>query len=155
MLRNPDTLRRAQEDPKVGEIKQWQTILQRILTAFLISSLIFLAERLIIQLITINYHRTQFDDKIRDSKRNVALLSSLYDASIKLFPAYCAEFKEEDYIIDGMLNLSLGKQDAMRAASGTATPMKFIHDVGRFGDKVTEGKAHSGLYSLECNVRIF
>lgn len=148
MLRNPDTLTRAEKDPKVGEIRQWQTILQRILTAFLISSLVFLAERLIIQLITINYHRTQFDDKIRDSKRNVALLSSLYAASIKLFPAYCEEFKEEDYIIDGILNLSLGKQDATDVTSGSATPMRFIHDVGRFGDKVTEGMLNQRILTF-------
>lgn len=126
-----------------NEIKQWQTILQRILTAFLFSSLIFLAERLIIQLITINYHRTQFDGKIKESKRNVALLSSLYNASIKLFPAYCTEFREEDYVIDGILSLSLGKECAPGATPGTATPMRFIHDVGRFGDKVTEGTLFS------------
>ncbi len=140
MLRNPDTLRRAREDPVSGEMRGWQTIMNRILTAFLIASLIFLAERLIIQLITINYHRTQFDGKIRESKRNVALLSMLYDASIKLFPAYCPEFAEEDYIIDGILNLTLGKFDTGPAGSGTATPMKLIHDVGRLGDKVTSGR---------------
>ena len=115
--------------------------MQRILLAALISSCVYFAERLLIQLISISYHRKQFDNKIKDSKRNIYLLGLLYDASRALFPAYCNEFAEEDYIIQDSLQLSLGSRKttlgAGHARSGSRTPMRLLADVGRFGDKVT------------------
>ena len=143
MTRNPDTRREARVQEAAGvpvtadAVKDWQNILRLILAAALVSSLIFLGERVLIQLISINYHRKQFDTKIKDSKRSVHLLSLLYDASRALFPAYCDEFAEEDYIINDSLGLAVAAAGKKNAAS--TTPMKLIADVGRFGDKITSG----------------
>ena len=104
----------------------------------MVAALIFLAEKLLIQIISIGYHRTQFTNKIKASKHNVYLLSLLYDASRTLFPAYCNEFAEEDYIINDSLNLGIGsKSAASHHRSGSATPMRLLHNVGRIGDKIT------------------
>ena len=103
----------------------------------MVAALIFLAEKLLIQIISIGYHRTQFTNKIKDSKRNVHLLSLLYDASRTLFPAYCNEFAEEDYIINDSLDIGISKQTISHNRSGSATPMKLLHNVGRIGDKIT------------------
>lgn len=100
----------------------------------------YLAEKTFIQLLSVNYHRKQLNSKIRDSKRSVYLLGLLYEASRRLFPAYCNEFAEEDYVIADQLNLSsfqLGSKGRSHARSGSATPMRLLHNVGRFGDKVT------------------
>jgi len=77
-----------------GSVAHWQTVIRQILVAALISACILVSEKLLIQLISINYHRKQFNSKIKDSKRNIHLLSLLYDASRALFPAYCHEFAE-------------------------------------------------------------
>ena len=129
MLRNPDTKR--QFAPNTPALQSWQAVVRQILAAALVSSLVFLAERTLIQLISINYHRKQFSDKIKENKHQVHLLGLLYDASRTLFPAYCNEFAEEDYIIADSLGISSGK------GSGGATPFRLLQNVGRVGDKIT------------------
>ncbi|KAK3666812.1 hypothetical protein LTR22_002399 [Elasticomyces elasticus] len=122
-----------------GGQKKWETIVQSILAAATISSVIFLGEKFIIQLISIDYHRKQFYYRIKESKRNIHLFSLLYDASRHLFPAYCNEFAEEDYIISDQLTASLGLGNKNRShdRSGSRTPMRVLHDIGRAGDKIT------------------
>jgi hypothetical protein len=132
MTRNPT--QRALGDTG---IKSWQTVVQKVLSAALISSLIFLTEKLLIQLISIRYHQKQFNAKIKVSKRNVHLMSLLYDASRALFPAYCTEFAEEDYIINDSINLSENLSGSNHQRSGSATPLRLLQNVGRFGDKIT------------------
>jgi len=121
--------------------RAWFPKMQSVLLALLVISCVALAERILIQLISISYHRKQFDDKIKNSKRNIFLLGLLYDASRSLFPSYCQEFAEEDYIIHDSLNINLplGKKKKKNSnkASGAATPMRLLHDLGRAGDKVT------------------
>lgn len=119
--------------------------MNEILGAAVLSTVVLLIEKFFIQLISVNYHRKQFSYKIKESKHNVYLLGILYEASRKLFPMYCNEFAEEDYIISDQLNLAiLGKGLGSRglgnkghAKSGSTTPFRLIQDVGRFGDKVT------------------
>ena len=134
MLQNPDN--------RAAGTKQqnWMTIVQQILGAAVVASLALLTEKTFIQLISINYHRKQFNAKIRDSKRNVFLLGVLYEASRKLFPMYCQEFAEEDYTIADQLDIARvvgSSRGKSHRRSGSATPMRLLQDVGRFGDKVT------------------
>jgi hypothetical protein len=123
---------------------QWTGPMQSVLLALLVCTVIVLAERVLIQLISISYHRKQFDAKIKESKRNVYLLGVLYDTSRALFPAYCNEFAEEDYTIqDTILDLGLGSKrgTAKHGRSGSRTPLRLIQEVGRdagrIGDKIT------------------
>lgn len=141
MTRNPTN--RAEGDTG---LKHWETIMNEILGAAVLSTLVLLVEKFFIQVISVNYHRKQFNAKIKESKRNVYLLGLLYDASRRLFPMYCREFAEEDYEISDQLNIALlgkgfgskGKSGAKsHRRSGSATPFRLIQDVGRFGDKVT------------------
>ena len=136
MCLNPD-----QRSHKDTGLKNWEGIVKDILLAAFFSTLILLAEKLLVQLISISYHRKQFDQKIKQSKRNIYLLSLLYDASRNLFPAYCPEFAAEDYVINDSLDLASSrgpsKPGSKHGRSGSATPMRFIQDVGRVGDKLT------------------
>ncbi|KAL6711159.1 hypothetical protein ACN47E_005690 [Coniothyrium glycines] len=127
-----------------GRTAPWTGTMQSVLLALLVCTVIILAERVLIQLISISYHRKQFDDKIKESKRNIYLLGILYDTSRSLFPAYCNEFAQEDYIIqDTILDLGLGsrKATAKHGRSGSRTPIRLIQEVGRdagrIGDKIT------------------
>ena len=127
---------------KIGDTKtkDWQATVRNILFGALVSSLIFLAEKLLVQLISISYHRKQFDNKIKDSKRNIHFLSLLYDASRELFPAYCSEFAAEDYLINDSIDVG-SKVGNGHGRSGSTTPMRLIQNVGanvgRVGDKIT------------------
>jgi small-conductance mechanosensitive channel len=136
MCLNPD--QRSHNDTG---LKNWEKVIKDILFATFFSTLILLAEKLLVQLISISYHRKQFDQKIKQSKRNIYLLSLLYDASRHLFPAYCPEFAAEDYLINDSLDLtssrSRSKAGSKHGRSGSATPLRLIHDVGRVGDKLT------------------
>ncbi|KAI4722879.1 hypothetical protein E4T48_00853 [Aureobasidium sp. EXF-10727] len=116
----------------------WMKIMNQVLAAFLVGTLVLLIEKFFIQLISINYHRKQFNARIKDSKRNVFLLGLLYDASRTLFPAY-EVFAEEDYMIADQLNLSMlgGKKGGDHKRSGSVTPFRLLQNVGRFGDQVT------------------
>ena len=117
--------------------KRWIGVMKNLLVPALIASVIFLIEKMIIQLISINYHRRSFANRIQDSKRDVFLLGLLYEASRTLFPTYCQEFIEEDYIIHEGLGGTVGKVVAGGKQSGSATPMRLIGNIGRVGDKVT------------------
>jgi hypothetical protein len=139
MTENPDTRKKAQTDQALKSLQPgFQVIMHELLAAFLVCSIIFFAEKFLIQLISISYHRAQFDQKIQENKRSVYLLGLLYDASRALFPEYCKEFEEEDYIINDAMNLSA--LNSMKKVGGSANPLRLIqnvgHGVGRFGDRV-------------------
>ena len=124
----------SEHDLEAARSVQWQSIVQQILAAAVASSIVYLAEKVLIQIISVNYHRMQYDMKIKESKMHVQILSILYDASVALFPAYCPEFQEEDYIINDSPELAMPKG---QNRSGAATPMRLLANVGRIGDKVT------------------
>lgn len=137
MERNPYNRQTAHNLSKSN--LKWVNIVQEILGAATVSALLYLAEKFVIQLIAINYHRKQFNARIKDSKREVYLLGLLYDASTALFPAYGDEFQEEDYAIADQMNFAAfgGKKRRTHKRSGSATPMRALQEIGRFGDKVT------------------
>lgn len=114
--------------PEVG----WVISLGRVTGAAFASSAVYLAEKAIVQLIGISYHQRSFALRIKESKRDVHLLGLLYDASRTLFPMYCPEFMDEDFIINDTIDLLLGGKQKARGA-----PRRILGDVGRFGDKVT------------------
>lgn len=136
MTLNPD--QRSRGDT---HLKDWESIVKNILFACVFSTLVLLGEKVLIQFLSISYHRKQFDEKIKDSKRNIYLVSLLYDASRQLFPMYCREFAEEDYLINNVLDIVGGSsRHSMlpgHKRSGSATPMRLIQNVARVGDKVT------------------
>jgi small-conductance mechanosensitive channel len=138
MTLNPDSLNSNPDK----NLQPWQRIVKNILFACVFSTLVLLVEKLFIQLLSISYHRKQFDDRIKESKRNIHLVTLLYDASRQMFPAYCREFAEEDYLINDVLDLAgvTSSRNSLMPGhkrSGSATPMRLIQNVARVGDKVT------------------
>jgi hypothetical protein len=117
----------------------WVGIVKKLLGPALIASVMYLIEQLVIQFISVNYHRRSFDGRIKDSKHAVHLLGLLFDASRSLFPMYCQEFVEEDYLINDSIEAYVSKSAGRRghAKSGSVTPLRIIGNVGRIGDKVT------------------
>lgn len=137
MTLNPDQRARGETS-----LKDWESVIKNILFACVFSTLLLLCEKLLIQLLSISYHRKQFADRIKESKRHVYLVTLLYEASRQLFPMYCREFAEEDYLINDVLDLAAlsSKRNSLfngHKRSGSATPMRLIQNVARVGDKVT------------------
>lgn len=94
----------------------------------------FLAEKSVIQLITVNYHRKRLHARLHDSKRTISLLAQMYERSTHWFPEYCQEFADEDYLIkDTILRALVGKDQGSRALQAH---IKVLGDVGRIGEKV-------------------
>ncbi|OAA43742.1 Mechanosensitive ion channel family protein [Metarhizium rileyi] len=121
----------------------WVINMERVLVSLFVSSAVLLVEKAFVQLVGVSYHQRSFANRIKASKREIHLLGLLYDASRTLFPMYCEEFAEEDYIINDSIEMMLrGKKGKIAVGNGAATPMKFIGDVGRFGGKVTSAVGH-------------
>ena len=110
----------------------WLQTLSTVFKAGILVAAIFLAEKTLVQLVSINYHRKQYDAKIRESKKLIRLLDLLYDASRTIFPEYCREFQEEDAAIQGN---TLADMRNTLAKAGVRT--KIFNDMGRARDKVT------------------
>ncbi|KAJ5346482.1 hypothetical protein N7541_008964 [Penicillium brevicompactum] len=132
------TLTPGKKETGDTDVKAWEKSVKNILFALLVCSIIYLAEKTLVQLISISYHRKQFDAKIRVSKRNVHLVSLLFEASRNMFPVYCPEFKEEDSLIFDSILAQAGVKGGKRSS---AMPLRMLRqvgkNVGRVGDKVT------------------
>ena len=116
---------------------QWTYTLRRVFLAGIIVAAIFLAEKTLVHLISIDYHRKQYDAKIKESKKVIWLLDLLYDASRRLFPEFCHEFEQEDEAIQGN-NLAEVRKQMARAGMGT----KVLNNMGRVSIKYS--KEHEG-----------
>ncbi|KAK9355640.1 Mechanosensitive ion channel-domain-containing protein [Lipomyces doorenjongii] len=112
--------------------KSWETRLDRVLAALLVGSILLIVERFLIQLISVNYHRKQFAIRIKQYKRNIYLITKLFDISRALFPLYCPEFVEEDYLM-----LAGIASELVTPGGGQSTTMKIIGNIGRVGDRFT------------------
>ena len=136
MAHNPDRIAHGDTNPK-----PWEKSVKNILFALFVCSLIFLTQKTMILLISINYHRKQFDSRIKKSKRHVQLLSTLYEASRTMFPMYCKEFYDEDvFICDSMLAAAGGTASSNSSfLRGRAGIIRNVgQNVNRFADQVTE-----------------
>jgi hypothetical protein len=135
------TLNPHQKAVKDTGIKAWEQTIKNILFALLICSLIFLAEKTLVRLISVSYHRKQYRLRIKESKRNIFLLGHLYEASRSMFPEYCNEFREEDAVISDSILAGKGTKKSNHHRMGSAAPLRLIQNVGqnvgRFGDKIT------------------
>jgi hypothetical protein len=146
----------ALTSPKLNEdipSKYWVTVMTRVLGPCLIASLLFLGEKMVVQLISVNYHRRTFEGRITQSKRDVHLMGLLYEASRTLFPMYCKEFIDEDYVMNDSIEPILANTTRPYQKSGSATHLKLISDVGRLGDKITS--AFGNIASEITGMQVF
>jgi small-conductance mechanosensitive channel len=111
---------------------KWVDTLHTICLATIAVAAVFLAEKFFVQLISINYHRKQYDRKIKDSKRLISILDMMYDASRQLSAPFSREFADLDYDIFDPDTSGIKKK---LGQAGIRTNV--INDIGRARDKVT------------------
>jgi len=136
MTLNLDKVRSGSTD-----IKPWQVRMNSILGACVVSSMVFLGQKVFIQMVSVNYHRKQFEGRIQENKQAVKLLAQLYEVSRRLFPDF-TEFQEEDNIIhQGMAGALLTPGGIGK--NGAATPIRqMIGNLNVVGNKVTSAFGH-------------
>lgn len=131
MARNIDKLRNGDTN-----IKPWQVRMNAILGACVVSSMVYLGQKVFVQMVSVNYHRKQFEGRIQENKQAVKLLAHLYEVSRRLFPDY-TEFQEEDNLIHQGMAGALLTPGGM-GKNGVATPMRqMIGNLNVVGNKVT------------------
>lgn len=119
---------------RVGMVSPWQNRFNKVLISCLVTTIIWLGERLIVRLVSVGYYRRQFENRIKINKESVRFLSELYEVSRSLFPQY-TEFRDEDYLIHQGLAHDL---PGLKKTSGTATPMRqLLGNLNFVQDKVT------------------
>ncbi|KAF3916318.1 hypothetical protein ABW21_db0203931 [Orbilia brochopaga] len=118
----------------------WENVLLQILAACIVSSLVLLAKSVLVQLISVQYHQKQFAARIATNKEYIRVLASLFECSRQMFPSYCPEFAEEDYILHAGLVNGLGTPGGRQ--HGSATPIRLLHHIGRVGDNITSAVGH-------------
>ncbi|KAH0284548.1 hypothetical protein M436DRAFT_68139 [Aureobasidium namibiae CBS 147.97] len=111
---------------------KWVVTLHTVCLATIAVAAVFLAEKFFVQLISINYHRKQYDRKIKDSKRLISILDMMYDASRQLSAPFSREFADLDYDIFDPDTSGIKKK---LGQAGIRTTV--INDIGRARDKVT------------------
>ena len=115
----------------------WMNQLQKAFLASIPASCVFLVEKILIEFITVNYHRTQFSAKIHESKRRMHLFELLYEASAILYPPYCPKFANDDYTINTSILSTVGKGIQEVADIPGGAPVRIFDNLGRLGTGVT------------------
>ncbi|KAJ5711482.1 hypothetical protein N7488_005638 [Penicillium malachiteum] len=127
------TMNPGKQNDNDTSVKSWEKSVKNILFGLLLCSLILLTEKAIIQLISISYHRKQFDTRIKESKHNIYLVGLLFEASRNMFPMYCPEFSDEDIAIMDPL---LGQATKKNTKRKSIMPMRMVKEVGRTAGRI-------------------
>jgi hypothetical protein len=120
----------------------WTKTFKKVLGAILVSTIIFMIEKIIVQLVSVNYHARSFNNKIDDIKHAAYLLGLLFDASRSLFPMYGKEFLDEDYIIHPNIKTFIRKGNVNQGISidpetdPRGHRRRIFKGIGRFSNKV-------------------
>jgi hypothetical protein len=120
----------------------WTTTFKQVLSAILVSTIIFMIEKIFVQLVSVNYHARSFNNRINDAKHAVYLLGLLFDASRSLFPMYGKEFFQEDYIIHANIETFIRKGHLGQGisihpeTSPDGHQRRIFKGIGRFSKKV-------------------
>lgn len=110
----------------------WLHILGKICKASIGSSALWLALKLMMQLISVSYHGKQHRDKIKDVKRTTRAIDYLYAASLRLYPDHHHDFLAEDYDIHDSTQV----QKLLKSYSADRTTLRVFGDLHYFGEKL-------------------
>jgi small-conductance mechanosensitive channel len=128
----------------------WQKVVNNILVALLISSLIYFAERMFIHMLSVSFHKTRFSARIKTNKQAIHTLALLLQSAYQVFAPFCEEFEEEDQHMENGALLEKSKKLGGIARS-VATNQKMQKVVGGFNRVV--GTAATAIGSVARDIR--
>ncbi|KIW04597.1 uncharacterized protein PV09_04345 [Verruconis gallopava] len=130
---------------------QWVRTFQRFLLASVAVAALFVAQKLIVQLITVNYHRRQFNARVNDSKLKVRMLDGLLEASLKMFPLNTHPFEREDFEIMTGIDAAQQEISSTKVVGGLAMYTELLQStVGNITSEITgaRSKQSSVIHNL-------
>ena len=125
----------------------WLDIVHKLCTATIGVCALYLAEKLLVQIIAVNYHKRQFYDKIRSIKRTTLAIDRLYDASLRRYPNRHADFFDFDERIHDTTGVrKLGSQ-----LGADPSTLRIIGHMGWLSEQVTSafGRMASDMTGLD------
>jgi small-conductance mechanosensitive channel len=111
----------------------WLNTTHKLCTATIGVTALYLAEKLLVQMIAVNYHKRQFSDKIAHIKRTTLAIDQLYDASLRRYPDHHKDFADFDYDIHD----TSGVQKNLSRLGADRSTTRLIGDMGWLSDKMT------------------
>lgn len=111
-----------------GKIK-WLSILHNVIKATIGITALYLVEKMLIQLVSVNYHGKQFYDHIKELKTVSRALETMLDVSRHRFPDHHPSFKDDDMDIHDTRGLRQEKYGETRAL--------ILTNLGKGADKIT------------------
>ncbi|OLL24586.1 putative MscS family protein [Neolecta irregularis DAH-3] len=117
--------------------KPWEIVTQNILGAGFVCCLVFLLEKIFVQVIAINFHKKSYEERITSNKWAINALTKLYSHSKALFPTFTSEFHNEDLILLGTTSSRNGSVMNLNKVLGGAK-RAFNKATGVFGNAASE-----------------
>lgn len=117
---------------RLRESIEWMKVLNKVIRASIASSAIVLGEKILMQLISVNYHSQQFRDKIKDIKATVRAIDLLYESSLRQIPDRSEETLDEDYDIHDTTNV----QQMLKENAADRSTRRIFGGLHFFGQKL-------------------
>lgn len=111
---------------------EWVISLNKVIRASIGSSAIVLGEKILMQLISVNYHSQQFRDKLKDIKATVRAIDLLYESSLRQIPDRSEETLDEDYDIHDTTNV----QHLLKENAADRSTRRIFGGLHYFGQKL-------------------
>lgn len=126
-----------------GKDAHWVHNFQRFLLASMAVAALMIAQKLIVQLISVNYHRRQFNARVNDSKLKVRMLDGLTEHSLKMFPLNARPFETEDFEILTSLDASQQDPSSTKLVGGVAMYTEMLQTtVGNITSEITGARSN-------------
>jgi hypothetical protein len=124
---------------------QWVKTFQRFLLASMAVAALFVAQKLIVQLISVNYHRRQFNARVNESKLKVRMLDGLVEMSLKMFPMNEHPFEKEDFEILTGIDAAQEEISSTRVVGGLAMYTEILQStVSNITSEITGARSKQG-----------
>jgi hypothetical protein len=123
----------------------WVNNFQRFLLASMAVAALFVAQKLIVQLITVNYHRRQFNARVNESKLKVRMLDGLLEMSLKMFPLSEEPFEREDFEMLTGIDAAQQEMSSTKVVGGLAMYTEMLQStVGNMTSEITGAQSKEG-----------
>ena len=123
---------RAYHDQHRGQM-QWLSVFHRVLKVSVGMAAIWLAEKILVELVSVAYYSRQYHDDIKALKKTSRAIDLLYDASRRIFPDHHPFVVEEDYDIHDADNL----RTVLRKRAADEKTLRMMSDLRLNVEKVT------------------
>ncbi|KAL2421733.1 Mechanosensitive ion channel protein BA [Exophiala dermatitidis] len=130
------TFDRSFHSAHAGKI-HWLSVLHKVNKATIGVTALYLVEKVLIQMVSVNYHGKQFYDHIKELKTLSRALETMYDVSRRRFPDNHPAFRDEDLDIHDVRGYRSSNKTAKTGVALDETAAILMTNLGTTADRVT------------------